>query len=441
MKTTLTPTFVLVICLALAQIATAQPSTTQPTYRPEKGGHNIVGNSEIAASLSAGNAKERITGRVSFNFVTSSDDGPREVRVQNFNVAFFGVPQRLIAGNAPLQEPLGLLGFALASDKPQTLRYDAQKNEFVGELQLFADASFLNAFADPARDGKNDQFDTPTIPATATVRIVLDKPIGDQNREAMSVGAVMDLQLRTRGLKFRRYDFPPFDVTLLDRAKLKLDFAPLLWFEIARKLCIQPVRLMRFTFSGFFPPIFNLQVTGEGLPFGEPGLRTEWRKADVVFEIREWKTLFNSSFFVTSESETDELRALVDDDDCIEVFFVRDFSPQDLFGGGATFGSGTASAKVISSDGNARGGIDFTHLAHEVGHVLGLRHPGAAPTASAQPASTGTLLCPSGFLRDNPRVNSQQNKDLVSNPLLVLAIKLRTPGPDCQNSADCGACP
>ncbi|HEY5884518.1 MAG TPA: hypothetical protein VIT88_07505 [Pyrinomonadaceae bacterium] len=440
MKTTLTPAFVLVICLALAQIATAQPSITQPTYRPEKGGHNIVGNSELAASLSSGNAKERITGRVSFNFVTSADDGPREVRVQNFNVAFFGVPQRLIAGNAPIQEPLGLLGFALASDKPQTLRYDAQKNEFVGELQLFADASFLNAFADPARDGKNDQFDTPTIPATATVRIVLDKPIGDQNREAMSVGAVMELQLRTRGLKFRRYDFPPFDVTLLDRTKLKLDVAPLIWFELARKLCIQPVRLMRFTFSGF-PPVFNFQLTGEGLPFGEPGLRTEWRKADVVFEIREWKTLFNSSFFVTSESETDELRALVDDDDCIEVFFVRDFSPQDLFGGGATFGSGTASAKVISSDGNARGGIDFTHLAHEVGHVLGLRHPGAAPTASAQPASTGTLLCPSGFLRDNPRVNSQQNKDLVSNPLLVLAIKLRTAGPDCQNSADCGVCP
>lgn len=434
MKTSVTTTSVLLIVIALAQFASAQPTT-----RNEKGGQNVIGNSEIAASLSTGNTKERITGRVSFNFVTNTDESPREVRFQNFNVAFFGVPQRLIAGNAPLQEPLGLLGFALVSGKPQTLRYDAQRNEISGELQMYADASFLNAFADPARDGKNDQFDTPTLAATAMVRIVLDKPLGEE-REARSVPGSMELQLRTRGMRFRRYDFPPFDVQLLDRARLTVDIAPLLWFEIARKLCIQPVRLMRFTFSGF-PPIFNFQLTGEGLAFGEPGLRTEWRKADVLFEIREWKTLFNSSFFVTDDSETDDLRALVDDDDCIEVFFVRDFSPQDLFGGGVTFGSGTASAKVISSDANARGGIDFTHLAHEVGHVLGLRHPDAAPTASAQPGSTGTLICPSGFLRDNPRVNSQQNEDLVSNPLLVLAFKLRSAGPDCTNSADCGACP
>ena len=439
MKTTLTTAFVLVISLTLVQISVGQPPT--PTYRPEKGGHNIVGNSELAASLAAGNAKERITGRVSFNLITNADEGAREVRVQNFNVAFFGVPQRLIAGNAPLQEPLGLLGFALASDKAQSLRYDVQRNEFVGELQLFADASFLNAFAEPARDARNDLFDTPTIPATANVRIVLDKPIGDQNREGQSVAGIMDLQVRTRGFKFRRFDLPPFEISLLDRTRLRLEIAPFIWFEIARKLCIQPVRLFRFNFTGRFPPSFTFQLTGEGLPFGEPGLRTEWRKADVVFEIREWKTLFNSSFFVTEESEMEALRALVDDDDCIEVFFVRDFSPQDLFGGGVTFGAGTASSKVISSDGNARGGIDLTHLAHEVGHVMGLRHPGAASTATATAGSTGTLMCPSGFLRDNPRVNSQQNEDLLQNPLFVFAIKLRTPGPDCQNSADCGACP
>jgi hypothetical protein len=436
MKTSVTIASVLFVVIALAQLSNAQPTTSK-----EKGGLNVVGNGEIAASLSTGNAKERITGRVSFNFVTSAEDGPRDqFRVQNFNIAFFGVPQRLIAGNAPIQEPLGLLGFALVSGKPQTLRYDAQRNELTGELQMYADASFLNAFAEPARDGKNDQFDTPTLAATATVRIVLDKQLGDQNREARSLPGSLELQLRTKGLRFRRYEFPVFDVQLLDRTRVTLDVAPIVWFEFARKLCIQPVRLLRFNFSGF-PPIFDFQLTGEGLAFGEPGLRTQWRKADVVFEIREWKTLFASNFFVTDNSETEALRALVDDDDCIEVFFVRDFSPQDLFGGGVTFGSGTASAKVISSDGNARGGIDLTHLAHEVGHVLGLRHPDAVATASAQPASTGTLMCPSGFLRDNPRVNSQENKDLVSNPLLVLAIKFRSAGPDCLNSAECGACP
>ncbi len=123
------------------------------------------------------------------------------------------------------------------------------------------------------------------------------------------------------------------------------------------------------------------------------------------------------------------------------MFFVHDFDPQDRWGGGATWGSGTASAKIISSDGNARGGVDVTHLAHELGHVLGLRHPGDAATANAQPASTGTLMCPSGYLNDNPQINSQENEDLVSNPLLVFTLKLRSPGPDCVDSADCGACP
>ncbi len=34
-----------------------------------------------------------------------------------------------------------------------------------------------------------------------------------------------------------------------------------------------------------------------------------------------------------------------------------------MWGGGATWGCGTASAQIISSDANARYGIDLTHLA------------------------------------------------------------------------------
>ena len=65
---------------------------------------------------------------------------------------------------------------------------------------------------------------------------------------------------------------------------------------------------------------------------------------------------------------------------------------------------------MISSDANARNGVDFTHLAHELGHVLGLRHPDAPATASAVPANTGTLMCPSGFNNDNPKVNSKETR-------------------------------
>jgi hypothetical protein len=104
---------------------------------------------------------------------------------------------------------------------------------------------------------------------------------------------------------------------------------------------------------------------------------------------------------------------------------------------GATYSSGLAGAKIISTDQNVDG-VDLTHLAHELGHALSLMHPG---TGTAKDGSTGTLMCPSGFNNDNPKINSQENKDRVSNPMLTFALKLVTAGPDCTNSATCGACP
>lgn len=424
-----------------AQTVAAQPSAGKsPPHFKGKEGHHLVATQEIAATLIVGGARERITGRVSFHLVTQTDENKKsQVTVRGFNVSFFGVPQKLLGAKTPIQEPLGLLAFAVRPGKPQSLQYDVEKGQFSGELQMFADASFLNAFAAPESDGKNDVLETPVVPATMAIRLDLEKPVRDPGAEPQRAPAALDLQLRTKRLRHKNFEWPEIEIRMAERVFIPIEFAHIFLFEGASRLCVQPVRLMRFRFTSPFD--FSFQLTGTGLAFGEPEARTEWRKADVEFDIREFKTLFASNFFVTEESEELELRGLVDDDDCIEVFFVNDFSPQDLHGGGVTFGSGTASAKIISSDGNARGGIDFAHLAHELGHVLGLRHPDVAATASAQPGNTGTVICPSGFLRDNPHINSQGNKELVSNPLLTFSLKLRTPGPDCVDSADCGACP
>jgi hypothetical protein len=94
----------------------------------------------------------------------------------------------------------------------------------------------------------------------------------------------------------------------------------------------------------------NYSTTGSGLAFGQTGAANQWNKADVVFNYRDWKTIYKSSYWVTTNAG-------------------------------------------------------------------------------------------SGFNNDNPTINSQENKDNVSNPLLKFVFKPRTVGPDCQNNADCGACP
>lgn len=42
------------------------------------------------------------------------------------------------------------------------------------------------------------------------------------------------------------------------------------------------------------------------------------------------------------------------------------------------------------------------------------------------------------WISDNPQVNSQENKENVSNPLFTFALKLIPTGPDCTDSANCG---
>src|SRR5688572_325448 len=83
--------------VGITDCANAQ-SRVSPAPATEAGAmsaFHMVANSEAAGELAVGNARERITGRVSFHLVATRD---REVRVQNFNIVFFGVSQKLIAG-------------------------------------------------------------------------------------------------------------------------------------------------------------------------------------------------------------------------------------------------------------------------------------------------------------------------------------------------------
>ena len=80
-------------------------------------------------------------------------------------------------------------------------------------------------------------------------------------------------------------------------------------------------------------------------------------------------------------------------------------------------GSGTATAKVVSTDNQLP--LNQNHMAHELGHVLGLGHPGDS-TDTLVDGCAGSVLEPSGFFADNPGLQCEANCDNASNPLLRL---------------------
>jgi hypothetical protein len=161
----------------------------------------------------------------------------------------------------------------------------------------------------------------------------------------------------------------------------------------------------------------------------------------------------------------DLLYAVPDDPAAIEIFVVERWDPL-MDGCGATFSSGTASAKIVSSDqqldvpcpapcgcgaynyayngvdcnnfcpcgtscaGAACGDVNYYHLAHELGHVLDLYHPWDTGKPLAKRGSWGSVMEGSGFCLDNPNAQSAKNCRGASNPLLTSSRSICTGSPD-----------
>jgi len=156
----------------------------------------------------------------------------------------------------------------------------------------------------------------------------------------------------------------------------------------------------------------------------------------------------NAYRVLNSEAEAAALRAEVNVADAVEVFVVEEWDPY-YDGGGACWSSGTASAKIVTCDqqmavpcpmpaglwgcsvaeGGSCGDVNYYHLAHELGHALNLLHPGEYRSGMVA-GSSGSILEPSGFCRDNPDVQSARNCRSASSPLLYSGRSTCTGSPD-----------
>jgi len=214
------------------------------------------------------------------------------------------------------------------------------------------------------------------------------------------------------------FDTPDYHVKGL-RLELRAGIIAFLTFE--RSLKIQPV----FIRSGPTDPA----PTGWSFDTMMENARVMWRKCCINLDVQSPAYIDDATFkAVSSISDvTDLLGHVTDVSDAVEIVVTSSLGGLEAeWGGGATFDSGTASARIVTCDdqlqvfesGKSRGAINYNHLAHELGHVMGLNHPGTASVPPMVTATADTVMEPSGFYADNPHAQSQDNCANANNPLM-----------------------
>jgi len=216
----------------------------------------------------------------------------------------------------------------------------------------------------------------------------------------------------------------------VDQLSFQLVVVVVIAVAFRNRLKIQPV-FVRKDATDQFP-------TGKSFDTLMQSAKCMWRKCCIDLLVLDPIYVDDESYkHINNSTEAQNFMNEVDVDDAVEVCVASTMSDYiyNNWGGGASFDSGTANAKIVSCDAQlsvpdpgdgSLGAINFNHLAHELGHSLSLRHPGAAATPPMVAATPGTVMEPSGFYADNPHPQSQFNCDNADNPILKWYLELWT---------------
>jgi hypothetical protein len=183
-------------------------------------------------------------------------------------------------------------------------------------------------------------------------------------------------------------------------------------FYLKKTITIQPVFIRYTPDTGCFGGTTTATTGGSFATLRDKAIEM-WNRCCISLNFLTPVYIENNDYRILSSAEEAALLAAYDAPNAVEVFFVEVSDPVGLHGGGASYSSGTANAKIITYDTNLP--INLYNLAHELGHTFGLMHPPGNSTP-------GSLMEPSGFCADNPALMSKKNCDNASNPLLTTHV-------------------
>jgi hypothetical protein len=418
----------------------------------------LVADLKDAKAIIATDAGEKETlfnGEIAFQAATGQK-GELTLRLKRFNLVSKGV--------ATKQGSSGVIGLAL-SDPEYTVTYDPQKGTISSDFQATLHYSLIDKVKGfiPGQfvqgKGEADVFYSYTESMKGSFAGSLPEKLQLSEKEAYPLNGELSLELDNPVLGSMRL------ITISFRDLFMRLTRP------SEMLLVQPI------FIGHGPD--DPAATGRDYPTLIRRAAEMWGRCGTV---RCLNILTNDPIYLDDDSYRvldgsceamvdqtsnvfDLLDAVPDDPAAIEIIVVERWDPL-MDGCGATFSSGTASAKIVSSDqqldvpcpapcgcdaynrmyrgvdcnnfcpcgtscaGAGCGDVNYYHLAHELGHVLDMYHPWDTGKPLAKRGSWGSVMEGSGFCLDNPDAQSAKNCRGASNPLLSSSRSVCSGSPD-----------